>query len=52
VDIKYHFVRSAHAQGKIEIGYCPTADMVADVLTKPLTKVKFERFKRYLFGEE
>ena len=51
VDIKFHFVRSAHAQGKIHIEYCPTADMVADVLTKPVTKSKFERFKGYLFGE-
>lgn len=51
VDIKYHFVRSAHTEGKILIEYCPTANMVADVLTKPLTKAKFERFKGYLFGE-
>ena len=51
IDIKYHFVRSAHAEGKISIEYCPTADMVADVLTKPVTKAKFESFKGYLFGE-
>lgn len=51
VDIKYHFVRSAHIEGKVTIEYCPTENMVADVLTKPLTKAKFERFKRYLFGE-
>lgn len=51
VDIKYHFVLSAHAEGKISIDYCPTADMVADVLTKPVTKSKFERLKGYLFGE-
>ncbi|KAG7479129.1 Retrovirus-related Pol poly from transposon TNT 1-94 [Solea senegalensis] len=51
IDIKYHFVRSAHAEGKISIGYCPTAHMVADVLTKPLTKARFEKFKWYLFGE-
>ena len=51
IDIKYHFVQSAHAEGKISIEYCPTADMVADVLTKPVTKAKFESFKGYLFGE-
>lgn len=50
-DIKYHFVRSAHTEGKISIEYCPTADMVADVLTKPVLKPKFDRFKGYLFGE-
>ncbi len=51
VDIKYHCVRSAHTEGKISIEYCPTANMVADVLTKPVTKAKFERFRGYLFGE-
>lgn len=50
VDIKYHFVRSAHMDGKVTIKYCPTEHMVADVLTKPLTKPKFEKFKCYLFG--
>ena len=50
VDIKYHFVRSAQTEG-ISIEYCPTTNMVADVLTKPLTKSKFEKFKEYLFGE-
>lgn len=42
VDIKYHFIRSALSDGKIIIEYCPTADMVADVLTKPVTKLKIE----------
>lgn len=51
VDIKYHFVRSAHTEGKISIRYCPTEHMVADVFTKPVTKAKFEKFKGYLFGE-
>lgn len=51
VDVKYHFVRSAHIDGKIAIEYCPTENMVADVLTKPLTKTKFEWLKCYLFGE-
>lgn len=51
IDIKFHFVRSAHTEGKISIEYCPTENMIADVLTKSVTKVKFESFKEYLFGK-
>ena len=47
VDIKYDFIRSAPTEGKIAIEYCPSADMVADVLTKPVVKAKLEKFKRY-----
>lgn len=50
-DVKYNFGRAAHVDGKVTIKYCPTEYMVADVLTKPLTKPKFEVFKCYLFGK-
>ena len=50
IDIRYHFVRSAQNAGKIIIKYCPTADMVADVMTKPVTKFKLQKFKNYVFG--
>ena len=39
IDVRYRFVRSTQNAGKIIIKYCPTADMVADVMTKPITKV-------------
>ena len=50
IDIKYHFIRDALHKKKIEIIYCPTTDMIADIMTKPMTKLKLERFKRLLFG--
>ena len=50
IDIKYHFIRDALHERKIEIHYCPTTDMIADVMTKPMTKLKLDRFKRLLFG--
>lgn len=31
IDIKYHFVREMQAKGIIELAYCPTQDMVADI---------------------
>ena len=50
IDIKYHFIRDALHKKKIEIIHCPTTDMVADIMTKPMAKLKRERFKRLLFG--
>ena len=38
IDVKYHFIRDALREGKIVIVYCPSEDMVADILTKPVTK--------------
>ena len=50
IDIKYHFIRDALHKKKIEIICCPTTDMIADIMTKPMRKLKLERFKRLLFG--
>ena len=43
IDICYHFVRDTLAAGEVTLRYLPTADMVADILTKPLPRVKHEK---------
>lgn len=43
LDIRYHFIRQHVEDGIIRLEYIPTADMVADGLTKALARVKFER---------
>jgi hypothetical protein len=48
IDVCYHFVRDLAEQGKLDVAYVPTADMVADGMTKPLQRVAFERFKNQL----
>jgi hypothetical protein len=48
IDICYHFIRDLAEQKKLEIEYIPTAEMIADAMTKPLTRVAFERFKGQL----
>ncbi len=50
VDIKYHFVRSLLDGDKMNLEYCPTNDMVADILTKPATKLKLMKFEMFMFG--
>jgi hypothetical protein len=36
IDIQYHFIRDVAARRLISVGYCPTNDMPADMLTKAL----------------
>ena len=50
IDIKYHFLREVAGSGKINIVYCQTENMVADILTKPATRVKLNKFKYAFFG--
>ena len=40
MDIQYHFIRNCVQDGTIQLRYCPTIDMVADQLTKPLGRAK------------
>ena len=50
IDVRYHFIRNAQNAGKTIIKYCLTADMVADLMTKSVTKFKLQKFRNYIFG--
>ena len=41
IDIKHHFVREQVSDGLIRLKYCPTNEMVADILTKGLAQQQF-----------
>ena len=38
IDIRYHYIRTANEQGEVSVSYIPTADMTADIFTKPLVR--------------
>jgi hypothetical protein len=40
IDKRYHFIREVTQNGVLQLIYCPTDDMVADILTKALPKWK------------
>jgi hypothetical protein len=40
IDIRYHFIRQVAQAGALNLTYCPTDDMAADILTKALPKWK------------
>lgn len=48
IDIQHHYVRNEVLEGRIELSYIPTEDMIADGLTKPLVPVKFFNFLKQM----
>ncbi|KAG5462852.1 MAG: hypothetical protein BJ554DRAFT_3255 [Olpidium bornovanus] len=48
IDIKYHHLRWCAADGEIQIQRVETAENPADMLTKPLDKVKFTKFREMI----
>ena len=44
IDVRYHFIRQVVQDNLIELEYCPTDEMVADMLTKALGRVKLQKF--------
>ena len=43
INMRYHIVREKVSDNTVELLYCPTSDMLADVLMKGLTCDKFSR---------
>ncbi len=50
IEIADFFVREMVTRGIITVAHVPTSSMVADVLTKPLAKIKFFRFMNIILG--
>ncbi|WOG95898.1 hypothetical protein DCAR_0415227 [Daucus carota subsp. sativus] len=48
IDIRYHFIRECVERGEIVVKHIGTGDQRADVLTKAMATVKFERLRALL----
>ncbi len=48
IDIRFHHIRDLVQSREIRLEYCPTANMIADVLTKNLSKVKHYGFMKLM----
>ena len=44
-DIRFFFCTDLVKRGELSIEYCPTLEMVADVMTKPLQGAQFQKFR-------
>ncbi len=45
IDLVYHYVRDCTADNKISIEHCETSRQPADIFTKPLDRIKFQKFR-------
>ena len=44
IEVRYQYIQDMVHKGVVNIKYVPIEEQVADVLTKPLSHVKFEYF--------
>ena len=50
MNVRYYFIADQVAKGNVEVAYCPTGDMVADFMTKPLQGALFRKFRKEIMG--
>ena len=52
INIRYFFVTDHVDKGNVSIEYCPTDQMIADFMTKPLQGEKFRQFHAAILREQ
>ena len=50
IGIRHHFIRQLVEENIIKFEYLPSAENLADLLTKPLTKLVFVPLRRLIMG--
>ena len=48
INKRYHYVREKVESKEVLLKYCPTKDMVADILTKYVSKTQFENLRKLM----
>ena len=52
IDVRVHFVRQQVQLGRVTVEFCPTQNMVADIMTKPLPKPAYSHLVRRLLKDQ
>ncbi len=50
INVRYFFITDRISKGEVPVEWCPTKDMVADFMTKPLQGSAFKKFRDLLMG--
>ena len=50
INIRYLFITYSVAQGDVSLLWCPTGDMIRDLMTKPLQGALFRKFRDQIMG--
>lgn len=51
LNVRHFFAKDRQDRGEIELIYKPTGEMIADIMTKPVTGILFNRLGRELVGQ-
>ena len=51
IDIRYHFIRDYINDGYITVQYCPTKQILEDILTKAMHRPAFNRLRGKIIGD-
>ena len=50
INVRYFFITDRISKGEVRVEWCPTKDMVADYMTKPLQGSAFKKFRDLIMG--
>ena len=50
IDVRYHYTRSLVEEGIVEVSYVSTHDQLADIFTKALSQIQFEKLRDRIMG--
>jgi hypothetical protein len=50
IEMRYYYVANQVAKGDLRVVWCPTDEMIADFLTKPIQGKAFVKFQDLLMG--
>jgi len=50
INVRYFFITDRISKGEVRVEWCPTNDMVADFMTKPLQGSLFRKFRDLIMG--
>jgi uncharacterized lipoprotein YehR (DUF1307 family) len=45
IEIKYYFIRDKVQEGEVKLEYIPIDEQTKDIMTKPLSRIKFAYFR-------
>jgi hypothetical protein len=51
INVRYFFITDRISKGEVRVEWCPTKEMVADFLTKPLQGSAFKKFRDLIMGK-
>ncbi len=50
INVRYFFITDRISRGEVRVEWCPTNDMIADFMSKPLQGALFKKFRDLIMG--